>query len=57
MHIRPGVRLPWLLDAWRLIVIAILTSTAPAWANETGGHRAPWPGRVSQSAILGTGPG
>lgn len=38
MRTRHGFRLPRLLDAWRLIVIAILTSTTPAWANDTGGY-------------------
>ena len=42
MRTRHAFRPVRLLDAWRLIVIAILTSTAPAWANETGG--APVPG-------------
>lgn len=31
------LRFPRLLDAWTLIVIGMLTSTAPAWANEAGG--------------------
>jgi hypothetical protein len=41
MRTRHAARLPRLLDGWRLIVIAILTSTAPAWANESGGCPAP----------------
>lgn len=48
MRSRHEFRLPRLLDAWRLIVIAILTSTAPAWANETGGGPAPDLGPASR---------